>query len=42
MYVAKPMTATNYEPDVQIRCSDCGRVHYDSNFDVCRECGAML
>jgi len=30
------------EPTTQIRCTECGRVHYDERFSVCRECGAQL
>lgn len=30
------------EPTVQNRCPDCGKVHYDERFDVCRDCGSPL
>jgi rRNA maturation endonuclease Nob1 len=32
----------DYEPHTQIRCVECGYVHTDDRFTVCRECGAQL
>jgi len=36
------MASSNYKPPIQIRCSDCGRVHTDERFSICRECGSLL
>lgn len=41
--MTKPLySPTDPEPSTQIRCSQCGRTHYDENYTECVECGALL
>ncbi len=40
--MAHRYSPTTTAPTRKNKCDQCGKVHYDSNYQVCRECGEHL